>query len=293
MTSPPPPLVVAAHWPFVRRHLELSRHRPMGIALDALAELQHDAGGEPVSLGRQRLLALGRVRTPGEATSVLDALAELRARRVLTSYPGRGRHPGAWSFRTDLQHWRAMPWTSCGRDVEAAICACACVVFRALASENPGQAIALASSIHLSVDDHLRPPGLFLVDSRRKRTASDASARRPGETLVDSRRKHPGDAGSVLSSGDLLRDLSLGDEERERFEAIRKGIGGQIWGRLRADVAELARRPYTPDQLAAALREVEAYRLPTGARPQAPMKVARLAEVLESPAIQALAWTEA
>ena len=110
---------------------------------------------------------------------------------------------------------------------------------------------------------------------------------------MDSRRKHPGDAGSVLSSGDLLRDLSLGDEERERFEAIRKGIGGQIWGRLRADVAELARRPYTPDQLAAALREVEAYRLPTGARPQAPMKVARLAEVLESPAIQALAWTEA
>jgi hypothetical protein len=109
---------------------------------------------------------------------------------------------------------------------------------------------------------------------------------------VDSRGYGAASAGSVLSSGDLLRDLSLGDEERERFEAIRKGIGGQIWGRLRADVAELARRPYTPDQLAAALRDVEAYRLPTGAYPQAPMKVARLAEVLESPAIRALASTE-
>ncbi|MDA8316495.1 MAG: hypothetical protein M0010_15200 [Actinomycetota bacterium] len=105
---------------------------------------------------------------------------------------------------------------------------------------------------------------------------------------MDSRRKYRGPAPLVLSSGDLLRDLSLNDRERERFEQLRHGVGGQIWGRLLADLAELARRPYSPTQLEAALQELDRYRLPSGARPQAPMRVARLAELLESPAIRAL-----
>ena len=284
----PPPLLVAAHWPYVRRHLELSHHRPERIALDTLAELQCEAGGEPASLGRQRLLSLGRVKTPGEATAVLDALADLRVRRVLIRRPGAGPHPAAWSFRADISHWRGMAWTSSGRDVEAAVLSCKCVVFCATASESPAQALALASSIHLSADDHLRRPGLLLVDSRRIGATDDAVAQRPGKTPVDSRRKYRGPAPLVLSSGDLLRDLSLNDRERERFEQLRHGVGGQIWGRLLADLAELARRPYSPTQLEAALQELDRYRLPSGARPQAPMRVARLAELLESPAIRAL-----
>ncbi len=287
------PLVVVAHWPYIRRNLELSRRRPLARALDLLAMLQWEAGGEPVPLGRARMTSaeageiLGQVVTAGVAGAMWNALADAERRSVVVRYRGAGRRAAAWSLRGDVEHWRGMPWTLGRRDVAGAVGACGCSTFWAVAARNPGQSVALRRQFGLSAEDHLRPPGLFPVDSRGNGPTRAATAQRPGRLPVDSRGNGTASAPLLLSSGDLLRDLSL--EEREKLQLLAEGIGGPVVGEPLRQLARLAAQPWSREQLSAALRAAHDRRMPDGRRLGVPLLVAALPAILASPAVRGLA----
>lgn len=251
---PGDPLLVAAHWPYVRRQLELSRRRPLAQALDLLARLQWEGGGEPVPLGRRRLAACenpqaGRPFTPGEAGAIWHALARAEHGGVVVRWRGSGRRPDAWSLRGDVEHWRAMPWILGARDVGRVIRACRSSTFCAVAARNPGQSVAPRREFWLSGADHLAPPGLLPVDSRDYGASRAATAQRPGTTPVDSRGYGRGAGGLSFPS----EEPSVLREEDERVELLLRGIeratpgqrrgpnGRAVWGApLRALAATAA-----------------------------------------------------
>lgn len=243
------PTPVVVHWPYVRRHLELSRMRPAAQVLDLLAELQHDAGGEGVRLPRSRLtgheLPTGRKTSPGDAGAMYNALVALERRRVVNRARGSGRRADAWSIVGDLRHWQAMPWTLAARDVERAARACICVTFRPVAARIPGHSVGVDRQFWLSADDHLQRPGLFPVDMWHNGAKSDTTGRRPGPKPVDSRDYDGAGAPPYLSTGRTYV-LPLPPEERERVAAlvgaITENTGQPVFGAPLRKLEELARR---------------------------------------------------
>jgi hypothetical protein len=238
------PIDVAMHWPYVRRNLHLERAEPIRRALGILSDLQCDAGGQPVRLGRKVIVTHGArlmpeiIWTPGVAGAVYNALVDLERRNVVKRWRGRGgREADAWSLHGDLGHWRSMPWGTAGKTVGTAVRGCICSTFRAVAARNPGQSVAGSvqnAEFWLSVEDHTRPPGLLSVDSRGYGATRAATARPPGLLPVDSR-----GYGAELAPLTVLRErtvvLSLTSEERERFDRLRKVVdhhaapGSGVW----------------------------------------------------------------
>lgn len=289
MTLAPDPTPVAAHWPYVARNLALARARPMATALGLIAEGHVDGGGRPVPLGRRALVEHGL--TAGEAGAIYNALVILEGRRVVTRYHGSGRRPDAWSLRPDVRAWRAMPWASSGRSVEAAVTSCACSTYFGVAARSPGQSVALARQFWLSADDHLRPPGLLLVDSRGYAESRAATPHRPGQMPVDSR-GYGADLGATDERVLLTERLKVSletDEERDRMDLLCQAVGSPIFGRVESALKELARKPYSDMQIAAAKAALDQKRMRDGGRPGIPLRAAMLAELLESPAVRALA----
>jgi hypothetical protein len=292
MTTAPDPMTVAAHWPYVRRNLQLARARPVARALDTLCELQYEAGGEPVPLGRARLTSAGL--TAGEAGAVYNALVELERRRVVVRYRGAGRRPDAWSLRADLAHWRSMPWGAAGKTVGTALSRCACSTFRAVAARNPVQSVAPHRLFWLSVDDHLRPPGLFTVDSRGYGDSRAATAQRPGKTPVDSRGYSAAGGPSLLSSVEDIR-LQRQDVDERVESALREGVrrvcgGAGVWRRSDPErsLVELAVR-LTYDQALACVERLATHRV-NGATIKSPaFAVDVLWDLADSPGVKAMA----
>jgi len=181
------PIHVANHWPFVDRHLSLERWDTGRQALETVAQLQNDAGGEYVALGRKRL---GETMTPGQAGAIWRALVELEERGVLARRRGAGRRPDAWGFRPELSQWRGMPWRYSGRAVERVLCGCISRASCAVAARNPGQSVAFPRvkvEFRISPQDHLLPPGLLPVDTRGFRATRAANAQRRAWAPVDTR----------------------------------------------------------------------------------------------------------
>ena len=289
MTQAIDPIPVVAHWPYVRRNLNLHRARVAARALDLLAELQADACGASVRLGRARLIETGL--TPGEAGAVYNALVDLERRRVVVRDRATGRRADAWSFHPGIRHWRAMPWTGAGKSVEIAITSCACSTFRAVAARNPGQGVAqlhLMPSFWLSVDDHLRPPGLFPVDSRGDGIFRAATARRPGETPVDSRGYGASPSAPLLFTEEESSSLLPLEEEDERIKTLRKVLPGLAWGKPANELVALAMR-LTVDQSRAVAGMLERYLANSHARPGVPQAVGLLHQFAAAPSVRAMA----
>lgn len=291
MTGPLDSMAVATHWPFVRRNLTLARARPTRLALDALAELQFRATGELVRLGRARLrdeLSL----TPGEAGAVYNALVSLERRGVVTRLRDAGRRADAWGFRADVRRWRGMAWRSSGRDVERAVGSCVCSTNRAFAARTPGQGLTGAPHFWLAAEDHLRPPGLFLVDSRGKWPTRAATARRPGQMPVDSRGYGAGPSAPSFNSEKIRTSpYSEGEpaSEGEGLSVLRRALPGRAWGEAERRLRALADR-LSVGQAEELARMLASYRssLTPGQRPGVPMSVAALEEFAASPAVACL-----
>lgn len=182
------PIDVATHWPFLERMLLLERWESGRRAGAMLAQLQVDSGGDPVSMGRTRIA--GSDLTAGEAGSVWRSLVELERRGVTARFRGRGRRPDAWTFRSDIAHWREMPWRFSGPGAEKAIDGCFCRAANAVAARNPGQRVALPrvkEVFRISPHEHLFRPGLLPVDSRGFGEVRAATAISPAWDPVDTR----------------------------------------------------------------------------------------------------------
>ena len=286
MTLAPDPIPVVAHWPYVRRNLNLARAKPAARALDLLAELQADSCGAPVRLGRSRLVEAGL--SPGEAGSVYNALVDLERRRVVVRDKASGRRPDSWSFQGCLRRWRGMPWTRAGKTAETAIRSCACSTFRDVAARFPGQSVALAPLFWLAADDHLRPPGLFPVDSRGYVAARAATSRRPGETLVDSRGYVAAPGTPLLSTEEESSSLLPLEEEDERIKTLRRALPGLAWGKPANELVALALR-LTIDQATAIAGMLERYLANSHARPGVPQAVGLLHQFAAAPSVRAMA----
>lgn len=242
---------IAAHWPHLRRHIDLRRPAAIRV-LDLLSELQTDRGGSPVPLSAKALAAAHF--TGGEAGRARMALAELAELGVVARNRGSGTRPDVWSFRADLAHWRRMRWAAAGRQLGDQIRSCACRAGRAVAARFPGQSRAASGNLAefwLPAESHTRRPGLLLVDSRGYGAARAATARPRIEQPVDSRGKSL-DAGPYTF---LLEEPSvlLAEEEDERIEALLRGIekatrgqqrgpnGRAVWGIQLRRLAAVAR----------------------------------------------------
>jgi hypothetical protein len=230
------PIHVANHWPFVDRHLSLERWDTGRLALETVAQLQNDAGGEYVALGRSRLTA--SKLTPGQAGAIWRALVELEDRGVLARRRGAGRRPDAWGFRPELSQWRGMPWRYSGREVERVLCGCISRASCAVAARNPGQSVVFPRvrvEFRIAPQDHLLPPGALPVDTRGFRATRAANAHGRAWGPVDSRgysaEIEPIDV-PVLSTEELRTPLSRTQEEVVHvIKGAIEGRGDKIWGR--------------------------------------------------------------
>lgn len=180
------PLSVAQHWPFLDEQLVLGRWKNGRAALELLSNLQVEAGGEPVNLGRKRLNSA--CESAGEAGAVWRALVELEARKVIARTRGTGTRPDAWSFRPDIGHWRSMPWKESGRGVQRALQGCRiCRAVRAVGAIDPGPRLALVrggEEFRLDWRHHL---GLYPPESRGKGAERAARAQSPAWEPVETR----------------------------------------------------------------------------------------------------------
>lgn len=216
MTSTLTPFDVAQHWPFIDRHLHrLPPAYRRALELVALGQVEVDGEAVPV-----RARALGQGLTPGEAGRVGMVLAELEQRGALWRYPGRGRRPHLWSLRPELHKWRGCDWGAAVGAVSEAVGDCFCRATFAFVARSPGQSLVelrRRAKFDLLPRDHLRPPGLLLVETRDKDKSRATKENRPGLLPVETRDNEP----------DVER-LSIPPEEQlflngenERFEMLR------------------------------------------------------------------------
>ena len=218
------PIDVAAHWPFIRRNLDLTGQRSMQRALGLLAVLQLEARGEPTQVGLARARSAGL--TAGEAGRLRVVLRELERRGVAMRFPGPDRRGHAWSFRPEIGRWAAMPWIGSREGVARAVLACSCRAASADGARIPGQRITLPRGgieFRLSEADHLWRPGLLPVETR-------GNCEEPGPLVL-----------SVEEDSRLLHS----EEEEGRFALLREAVlavtGRDVWGRPAAQLRELAR----------------------------------------------------
>jgi hypothetical protein len=294
------PFVIASHWPYLDRVLELERTPARRRALQLLAELQVDAGGDPVRLGRSRLRGLGL--SPGEADHVTATLRELASRRVVECLPGRGSSPSAWSFRGDLAHWRGLPWRTSARSASSVVFSCArsriCEGPPAFVRDSPGQGLRGSPAILLGSAAHLYRSGETLVDITSSRGASRANAAFRAWGPVDIQRKtSPSTPLSPFSESSIEDSLYLESEERQQILSVLQGAfrasGGDVifprskrWAELLELVGEL-----NLDQaraIAAELGALNARRDPR-LRLQAPLLLTKARELTRAPLVLALA----
>src|SRR5579862_5585664 len=230
--------LVARHWPFLDEQLVLGRWKNGRAALELLSNLQVEAGGEPVNLGRKRLNSA--CESAGEGGAVWRALVELERRRVIARQRGRGSRPDAWSFRPDVGDWRAMPWKHSGRGVQRALEGCR--ICRALCAEDaliPGPRLALLrgqEEFRLDWRHHL---GVYPPQPRGKTAERAANGQPRAWQPVDTRgygaENRPSQAPPTVLSvdlEDLLIEKPGGRERHERFKAMidRGAVAGQaVW----------------------------------------------------------------
>lgn len=294
------PLDVAQHWPFLRRHLTLDRHRSMLRALDTLASAQVQADGEPVELGQRRIRETAGL-TNGEAGRVRMALAELESRRVAWHYPGAGSRASAWAFRSDLSHWRAMPWRWSGGAVEEAIRLCICRAASAFVARSPGQSVLQLCDrpeFHLVDADHLWRPGLLSVDNpvetRDNGGSRATNPKRTGISLVDTRDKF-GPAGAPYCFSDVDIRLRRPDEDDDEtlatlLQGVLRATGSRVWpGSAPERQLRALAGTVTPDQARAIAGQLAAYRV-AGKPLRSPSLAAAVAvEIAASPGVKGLA----
>jgi hypothetical protein len=220
MDSDLTPFDVAQHWPFLEQHLF---RLPLAVsrALRIVAEGQVDTDGEACSV-RQRLLA-EPYASPGMAGRASVVLNQLEEREVLIRYRGRGRRPHLWSFRPDLSRWRGFAWSPSAEGVNEAVSQCFCRAAGDLVARIPGQRLVelrRRAKFELLSRDHIRPPGLLLVETRDKGESRATRSDRPGFLPVETRDKSEDPFGlSVMSQEVEL--LELGEAERDRFALLK------------------------------------------------------------------------
>ena len=243
------PFVIASHWPYLDRQLELSRSPALRRALRLLAERQVVAEGEPVLLGRARLRELDF--TAGEAQRVAALFRELEAKRVLSSRPGRGSAPAAWSFLGDLSHWRGLPWRTSPRSASAVVFGCAtsriCGAPLAFVDRFPDQRGRGSPAILLAPADHLHRPGLLPVDSLHNGESRSTNASPRHGSPVETHQQTE-ELDGALSYSSFTTDrranylgktatshLSVSEEQRlAKLQAALRAAGGDaIWERTR------------------------------------------------------------
>ncbi|HEV2369115.1 MAG TPA: hypothetical protein VGR90_04530 [Acidimicrobiales bacterium] len=231
------PIHVANHWPFVDRHLSLERWQTGRQALEFVAQLQNEAAGEYVRIGRKRLTE--SKLTAGQAGAIWRALTELEERGVVARLRGAGRRPDSWSLRPELTHWRGMPWKYSGREVERVLCGCISRASCAVAARTPGQSVALPrvkKEFRIAPQDHLLPLGLFPVDARGFPAGRAATANSRAWGSVDTRGNGaeivPFDAPPtvlpvVLEELLLTTEGAAGRHERFRQMIDKRAVPGQ------------------------------------------------------------------
>ncbi len=218
------PIHVANHWPFVDRHLSLERWETGRLALETVAQLQNDAGGEYVALGRKRL---AETMTPGQAGAIWRALVELEDRGVLARRRGSGRRADSWGFRPELSQWRGIPWRYSGREVERVLCGCISRASCAVAARNPGQSVAFPRvkvEFRIAPQDHLLPPGLSSVDTRGFRATRAANAHGRACDPVDSR-GYSAEIEPIRARDNSSRELIVLNWDEEQRVRILKEAG--------------------------------------------------------------------
>ncbi|MGA2835486.1 MAG: hypothetical protein ABSF84_02705 [Acidimicrobiales bacterium] len=161
------PIDIALHWPFLRTQLLFERRPAYVRALDVLAGLQADSGGQPVRIGTRRWREAGL--TGGEIGRSTTALRDLQELGVVHRDKGSGARAHSWTFQPTVRNWRSMPWVSSGRDAHRVIEGC---IYRAACpgiARFPGQSVAGSRGnrhFRLSAEMHLHPPGLLPVETR-------------------------------------------------------------------------------------------------------------------------------
>lgn len=233
------PIDVAQHLPFVDRYLI----RPAPVirrALWLVAEGQVETDGEPCPV---RARGLSEGASPGEAGRTSVVLNELEERGVLVRYRGRGSRPHLWSFRPRIEHWQGFHWGGAAGDVSEAIGGCFCRAVGDFVARFPGQSVVefrRRAKFELLSRDHIRPPGLFLVETRDKVSGRATKFSPPGLLPVETRDKS--DDGPALSL--LTEELEiplLSEEEKARFDRIRSVL--EYHARAKAQVVQAGKEP--------------------------------------------------
>lgn len=217
MTDTLSPYDVAQHWPFLERHLfRLPPAQRRALELVAVGQVAVDGEAVPV---RARALAQGF--TAGEAGRVGMVLADLERRGALWCYRGRGRRPHLWSLRPELGKWRGFEWGAAIDSVAEAIGGCFCRATFDFVARSPGQGLVelrRRAQFDLLPRDHVRPPGLLLVETRDKAKDRATKSGRPGLFPVETRDKSPDvEAPSIPPEEQLFLN-----GENERFEMLKK-----------------------------------------------------------------------
>jgi hypothetical protein len=214
------PIDVAQHLPFIDRYL-VQPAPAIRRALWLVAEGQVETDGEPCPV-RARGLAEGA--TPGEAGRTSVVLNELEERGVLVRYRGRGRRPHLWSFRPGIERWQGFHWGGSAGDVAEAIGGCFCRAVGDLVARFPGQSVVefrRRAKFELLSRDHIRPPGLFLVETRDKDKGRATKSQPPGLLPVDTRDNDNAAGGVSLLTEELEIPL-LSEEEKARFDRLKR-----------------------------------------------------------------------
>lgn len=265
---------VLGHWPFVARHLNLSRWPVCELVLEQLVLAQTEVRGSPVALSHGRLVAGGL--SPGAAGRARMVLRQLEERRVVSSLPGAGRRPKLWTLDPSIVNWRQMPWVVSGRAVEAAIRRCRCRAARVVVARLPGQSVALSrgwAEIALSEADHWRRPGLLPVDTRDYDASRATTTRGALLTRDDARPPRDYDAvpGTPIPFSLVPSEPPLLQEEEEALRtivgAIRAQTGQVLYGApLVALKAAIRGADHRLDEVLAAVRASQLRGAPVLAR---------------------------
>jgi hypothetical protein len=293
------PFVIASHWPYLDRVLELERTPARRRALQLLAELQVDAGGDPVRLGRARLRELGF--SPGEAVHVSATLRELALRRVVERLEGRGSSPSAWSFRGDLEHWRGLAWRTSARSAANVVFSCArsrvCEGPLAFVNDSPVQRLRGSPAVLLGSAAHLYRSGETLVDSIHNGAASFTNARFRAWPPVDILHKStPARPPTPIPNPSIEGSIYLESEDSQQILSILQGAfrssGGDVifpgskrWPELLELVGAL--NVDQADAIAAELGSLNARREPR-LRLRAPLLLTKARELTRAPLVLAL-----